>query len=508
MGVSLVVLLGYTFFTGGIWEDFLITYRFSENLAHGLGLTYNAPERVHGFTSVINTLLPAFFALFAKAGEYMMPLWFYRVISIAAFIAGGCAVVKLLGEAEPKDTRAPWLFTGLLGLSPIVVAYTTNGQEAGFMVLFGALAFVAGYKGLAKHWPVAAAAWTGLLYTRPDTPVLIAAVTVFGLWDLRREIKAELGGMVKAGVATTLAYLPWLIFAWVYYGSPVPHTITAKNTGAAFSFEVVTRVATSVARDTPVMLQGAQMPIYADQGGWAWYWLLSGLIVGLWAGFYWAWAKEDRLGSLASRLTLLMCVYLAFVNARGYAYPWYFAPVILFASIALARSIGALGARHPIMFKLAGAAVVGRMAALLILASMQMQFQQAVIENQVRTPVGMWLKANAKPTDKVYLEPLGYIGYHSGLVMHDWPGLVSPAVVGFKKRDHVDRYQVIPKVDPEWLVLRPVEWMMLQRASGGRVPYRVVQEISQKEQLDANPWLPGRGWLEMDISFLILRRND
>ena len=45
--------------TGHAWEDWYITFRHSRNFVDGHGLTFNPGERIHGFTSPLNTFLPA-----------------------------------------------------------------------------------------------------------------------------------------------------------------------------------------------------------------------------------------------------------------------------------------------------------------------------------------------------------------------------------------------------------------------------------------------------------------
>ena len=61
--------------------------------------------------------------------------------------------------------------------------------------------------------------------------------------------------------------------------------------------------------------------------------------------------------------------------------------------------------------------------------------QQSVIEDGLRQPIGLWLRDHAKtPHDSVMLEPLGYIGYYSGLKMLDYPGLASKEMVAARKR--------------------------------------------------------------------------
>src|SRR5579871_1010837 len=48
--MACLVPLGYAAYTGHIWEDYFITFRYSQNLVEGQGLVYNPGERVHGFT--------------------------------------------------------------------------------------------------------------------------------------------------------------------------------------------------------------------------------------------------------------------------------------------------------------------------------------------------------------------------------------------------------------------------------------------------------------------------
>lgn len=65
--LCVAVALVYVLITGHVWEDFLIKFRHSRNLVNGHGLVFTPGERVHGFTSAINTLLPALFAAGALA---------------------------------------------------------------------------------------------------------------------------------------------------------------------------------------------------------------------------------------------------------------------------------------------------------------------------------------------------------------------------------------------------------------------------------------------------------
>src|SRR5437868_3644445 len=76
-----LVPLAYAWYTNHIWEDFFITFRHSQNLCEGHGLVYQPGERVHGFTSPLGTLVPAFCHTFTGQVSYLRALWLFRVLS-------------------------------------------------------------------------------------------------------------------------------------------------------------------------------------------------------------------------------------------------------------------------------------------------------------------------------------------------------------------------------------------------------------------------------------------
>src|SRR5207244_7957708 len=89
------------------------------------------------------------------------------------------------------------------------------------------------------------------------------------------------------------------------------------------------------------------------------------------------------------------------------------------------------------------------------LTTWQMTIQQTEIELGTRAQVGIWLREHGNPTDTVYLEPLGYIGYFSGMVMEDYPGLASPQVVQLQREKNVNEIGLIRELMADWVILRP-----------------------------------------------------
>ena len=96
-------------------------------------------------------------------------------------------------------------------------------------------------------------------------------------------------------------------------------------------------------------------------------------------------------------------------------------------------------------------------AMLLACVTWEMRVQQRVIEDDGRKIIGEWLRANAAPGDRIFLEPLGYVGYYSHLKAYDYPGLTSREVVTAIREGATTYPELIAQLKPDWLILRPLE---------------------------------------------------
>jgi hypothetical protein len=72
-------------------------------------------------------------------------------------------------------------------------------------------------------------------------------------------------------------------------------------------------------------------------------------------------------------------------------------------------------------------------------------------EDQVRIPLGLWLKRNTPEGSLILLEPIGYIGYYSERRVLDAVALISPQVLPYYQGDLYFPYN-LPNVA---LALRP-----------------------------------------------------
>lgn len=510
--LTAAVCLGYTFYTGHIWEDYFITFRHSRNLATGQGLVYQPGQRVHGFTSPINTLLPALFDRLTGSGSEMPALWLYRLASIAALTGGGLIVLRLFLERERTSLFAPAALVALTLLDFKTIAYTTNGQEAGFMILFLAWSLACLWRGFPATWRSAGLAWAGLMYTRPDGCVYIAAMGAVAMLTCGPGRPRELLGMLKSAGICAAAYSPWVVWATWYYGSPVPHTVLAKTRLSVVSSAEPGRFVKDLAAHWLEAVGRSFEPIYLGFGGWPAGVELFCLLVGLSAGLFWLVPSADRLGRIASGLFALMCLYMGYVNlSTAGLMPWYLPPVTFLGLIALAQVPAAVQTAHP---RWAGAArgalvvILLGSAAIFLLGSYQVRIQQREIEDNHRKQIGLWLREHARDGDVIYLEPLGYIGFYSGGNMADWPGLVSPRVVQLRKQlDWPTQATVVPLLKPDWLVVRPREAAAMANIEAITREYGLVKQFDATPRLKAYGYIPGMGYLMFDARYLIYMRD-
>ncbi len=95
-----------------------------------------------------------------------------------------------------------------------------------------------------------------------------------------------------------------------------------------------------------------------------------------------------------------------------------------------------------------------------------------------------WLKAHARSTDTVLAEPIGHVGYYSGLRVLDPVGLVTPAVLRYYTSETpAPILAAILELRPDWCVLRPGELARFRAAAlsmqdAWRHSYRLVATFS------------------------------
>jgi hypothetical protein len=532
-GAAMLVALVWALATNHVWEDFYITFRSSKNLVAGYGLVFNHGERLHTFTSPLGVLLPAAASALTGANSDAAAIWVFRIWSAAAF-AGAAVLLWAVARRFQYGTFAAAALVAFMVFDAKSIDFTTNGMETGFLLLFIAYTLWAMFACTGRRWLHLGLAWGALMWTRPDSFLYIGLLSagVFFFNDPARTGLTRgqwLKIFLQAGVVCTAVYLPWFAWSWWYYGTPIPHTITAKggdymaakSVGGVFKTLIdlplnVWRGATS--------LEGAFLPSYFQIGGWPAAAMTAARWVALVLAFQWVlplWRTEVRVASFT------FCglhVYLSYFPY--FPFPWYMPGTTLLAAVTLGGMIAQLLAAAKHWRERSGVrigpGVVQSSVVLVVLAALggetwltwqmrrEMAYEQIYSATGTRRKVGEWLKANARPGDTVFMEPLGHIGYFSGLKTYDYPGLSSKEMVNAVHALGANGGHLAEFLCSDWMVLRPWEYAdmhtQVYRLFGEGYEYKLVKEFNRMpevEQLEVY----GRKYIEFDSHLLIFKRQ-
>lgn len=523
--LALGLALAWALVTDHVWEDYFITFRASRHLAEGLGLVFQEGERLHTFTSPLGVLLPTLCHLVSGRGSELVTLWLFRVLGALAF--AGLVVASVAVVRRSLGTRAT---TGagvglavLVMLDPKILDYATNGMETPFLLLgFAWTLWVLIARPERETWHLGAA-WAGLMWCRPDAFIYIGLMAL-GVWWWRPRREGETWWRVgaqylRAGMLTTALYGPWLGWAAWYYGTPIPHTIKAKGLfGREQGWVEMVAGFPVFLWEKPALLAAVFLPPYAPYVDWPRWGFWLAVPVALGGVLLWLLPRVPWTARVCSFASLGGLFYLA--GFVGFAVPWYVPTVTWFGLLAWGLTgahVLAAGPGRVVRGLVRGGVLAGGLAlgATTVMAAYQMYWQQRLVEWGNRRVLGEWLATQAETMrDTVFLEPLGYIGYYSGLKMLDYPGLSSPEVVAARRHAGQRAYpdcwhEIIEGLEPDWLVLRESEAAMVR---GNRPDlllhdYVLARTFDVRESVRAVPALPGRDYLLNDALYFVYRRQ-
>jgi len=498
--LSVSTVLYYSLYTQQIWEDVLITLRYGENLINGNGLVYYAGERVYGFTSPLGVLLLTLSYLINGKGDYNQTVWVFRIMSILAFAASS-ALLALI-SLRKQDKKLCFAFLPLLyAFETKSVAFSANGMETAFMLFFLVWIIFLISDDICAHWIQGGVSWAGLMWTRPDGCVYIAALSfayfIFG----NKPKKKILATYMKMAVVCALLYLPWFIWAWAYYGSPIPHTIIAKLHYEPMQFSL-----RAIGDKFLLTLDNIFGPMYynSKQSFPSWAGLLFCRGTAMFSFFYWCFRTRDMFIRTISLAFFLIFFYFFFM--MRWIFPWYFPPLAMMGLIVTVCGVCKLKSRIEIIPVIILVLMLFSMINIFLMESYLMRIHQRVIENNNRKEIGLWLKYNIKPQETIYLEPMGYIGYFSVGRILNYPGLVSPRVTQLLQHKKLNFYTLVPELKPDWVIARPWEADTLLFIDYFKTHYRMVKMFSVLPEIKKYDFVPRREILLFDAEFVIFRK--
>lgn len=411
MVVLLLVILALGMFhlsdPGFLVDDATITYRYAENIAEGRGFVYNENEAIQGTSTPLFTLVLAGLAWLG-----IVPTQSGQVI---AALSGLIAVVVVYLVGRTLAGRMAGAGAALLlATSAHFAANVSSGMETPFYVLLILATFLAFYQ---ERYALAALGSGLCVLTRLDGLAVPATILIV-IWARRRTVPWREAGIILATL------LPWFVFAVLYFGSPVPSSMVAKqqHIKSAGSFWMIRFLINS-----PFEL--LLMPILIFFGT-----LLS---------------HSNRPAMKTMPITLWLLTYVSAYTASGLdAYDWYNVPPIpilyLLFGVAIAQVAKRIGFAKERNMHL----VILALFAFSLAYQVKYDFalipdfrKQAIAVEGTRVKVGEWLRDNTLSDAVIATDGIGHIGYFSGRYIVDLAGLVTPYAVGKDYIDTLDHFE-------------------------------------------------------------------
>ncbi|MCS4235353.1 hypothetical protein M2421_002534 [Stenotrophomonas sp. BIGb0135] len=444
MVAAVVIRLAFWAYTDRVWEDALITVLHAENLFQVGKLSHFRLDDkvVHGFTSPISVLVPVIGGALDWKGTYALPF-----IQFVSALTGGLTVLlgyKLITRIKEPNQLAWMVFTlAYLAFEHHQILWGMAGMETQLVVATILFAFYAATTGRATVIGIALAL---ALYARPDFAFLNIIIVAYTFLFVGRS------QAVKAVLIGAALYLPWLIFATVYYGSPLPNTILAK----AYGYAQQDLSAFRKLLDFWVPMG----PSFAGNGTGYWRLWDHGFIsiaVILLFGFGAYSIFRNRIKQLYVPVAFVLVYWLYYVVAVNGVFGWYVVPVS--AATALVAGYGLARAIRNRKAAIAVALVYTAAMVTVLPTTFKAEHDiQANIEAPAREAMGRYLGAVMRPQDRVGMEPLGYSSYYSRHVIIDYPGLINPDVVAYTKEHRAAGLcALLRDFQPEYVALREHE---------------------------------------------------
>jgi len=380
-------------------DDAYITFRYAENLAHGLGFVYNPGERVLGTTTPLYCL---WLACGNLAGIPTLPL------ALVTGILGAAASSYLLWRIGRDGGlgRAGYAAGLLLAFFPRFWISAVSGMET---TLAAGLALLSLWLDYRKRPALTGLTLAALILTRPDAASLAAAILLVRLVLDRKAALVEV-------LVLALFLLPWLTFGWSYFGSPIPHSIEAKRLIHPFPWHLVL---------------SKELKWFISEPGLI-------LLSGLWfAGAGWIVARRRELLALVLWPILFLAGLAA---AQAGPFFWYRAPLIpayLFvAGLGLEVLAGLLPGRWSGRLR---AALVALLLGLLLApvpTALSEGLATLVAKERVYQEMADRIRQFGRPGDKVFVGDVGVLGYRlQDYYLLDSSGINSPEVYRIRLED-------------------------------------------------------------------------
>ena len=459
LGLATGTLIVFLLFRSLRHDDAYITFQFARNLARGDGFAFNAGEPILGTTSPLSALLLAgFYAVFEGGIPEVAVL-----LGAAALTAQSVLIYLLLRDTSRgfAALAAALIWLGWAG-AHAWLALETNGVAA----LALATLFC-----LQQKREALAGLCLGLAFLGRYDAVLLVPIVVAGQWLRSRTLPIRT--LMVAGAVV----LPWLVWATLYFGSPLPNTFFAKQR-----------------LTEPAEYARHYLDYFAAQ---PWLGLGMGAAFGFLSPLLWILGLVSLPRLVGSRILefvayglLLFAAYTRIGPPAGHHWHLYPATLVfnLLALAGLVELVQWVRTKFPALRSASRAVAATVAAAMICLGAVQaLRFARGLPEefwfgwrDRSYAAIAAWAVDHVQPGRSLLAVEVGTLGYLSGLRMIDASGLIN-ATNDFPKTQALPDYiELVRHFQPDLVLAHTADDA---RAIAQSTGYRVVHRFEWKQ-----PW--------------------
>lgn len=410
LAAIVMFLLAHEMYYDYLTDDAFISLRYVRNFIEGHGLVYNIGERVEGYTNFLWVLLLA--GLGIAGADIVLAA---RVGGVAFSVVTLVLVYRFSEVHYLERGYVKLVAPALLACSVPYAVWALSGMETQF---FTFLVFVAVFRLVhevqtSPRYPLSAVLFAIAALARPEGVLFFAAsLLALSIHNVRRQHRIVSGHLIAMILAFALAYVPYFLWRWNYYGWFLPNTFYAKVGGDYFRY-----------------LRGAYYTVKFVRTFGGLLALALPIVIFL---------RKDLKFNVLSHIVIVLVflVYIIYVGGDGLVASRFFVPVLpsicLLVQSGLSTLITALSTSY-------GARPAISAGVILVLAVLGATLEPSynirrdpylqVIEareySRNLARIGHWFRENASPADTIAVNAAGIVPYYSGLYATDMLGLVD-----------------------------------------------------------------------------------
>ncbi len=411
-------------------DDSFITFRYSRNLLMGDGFVYNEGVRTLGTTTPLYALVMAGVAGIAQGEAFT---WYALGVNALVDMLNVCLLYWIAWRIT--QSLYPSVAVAVLyALSPMSVTFAVGGMETAVAILWMLGATVA-YLEERPRW-VGVFAGLGLL-TRIDAAIWIIPLGLMqwgeSAWHARR---LRLGWLRyftwQTWLAGLLTIAPWGIFAFVYFGSPIPNSLSAKS--VAYWITDYSALVSFVQQYATLF---QDFEAFGSRGA-----MVGAILYPTLNLFAWLYVRQRERRVLP--LLIYPWLYLIlFAVANPLVFRWYWLPPVPALMLGAVLGAWAIWEGVATLFKRPQVARLGMGMVALLWVGMTLQGWVFTPDHGAARPaprmawhelelhyrtVAEWLHTHRTitPSTRIASADIGAIGYYTNATIIDTVGLVTP----------------------------------------------------------------------------------